>query len=234
MQAIPSEGNRLTFVAERLEGTTLSGHSDVLGGCHVDLEKVDQLLIGGAIEQAAATLAFHQWRLKPAAEPLAADQDAMPGEEGGEGSALVGKPAPDFQLELLDGKWFRLEEQKGKIVVLDFWASWCGPCLQTMPQVDKVAREYADRKVMLVAVNLEERPERIRAALDRLQLSMPVALDVDGRVAEKYGATAIPQTVVVDPQGKVARLFVGGGARFDEQLRAALEAVVSQPSEQNR
>ena len=102
-----------------------------------------------------------------------------------------------------------------------------------MPQVDKVAREFADRDVMLVAVNLEETPERIQAALARLKLDTTVALDRDGRVAEKYGATAIPQTVIIDREGKVARLFVGGGARFDEQLRTALQNVLEPRAETN-
>jgi peroxiredoxin len=95
-----------------------------------------------------------------------------------------------------------------------------------MPQVDKVAAEFADQGVELVAVNLEEKEERIQAALDRLKIKVPVALDRNGRIAEKYGASAIPQTVIVDRTGKVARLFVGGGPRFGDQLRTALQAVL--------
>jgi thiol-disulfide isomerase/thioredoxin len=231
VQAVPRTGNRLTFFAAELSGQTLLGHSEVLGACRVDLTKIDQLLIGGAIEAAASSLAFHQWKLRPAAEPL---PDPEPGAEGagGEGleSVLVGKDAPPIDLELLDGSSFRLADRRGKTVVLDFWASWCGPCLQTMPQVDQVAREFAERGVQLVAINLEETPERIKAALDRLKLETVVALDKDGRVAERYGATSIPQTVIIDREGKVARLFVGGSARFDEQLRQALRAVLDAPA----
>jgi thiol-disulfide isomerase/thioredoxin len=231
VQAVPRTGNRLTFFAAELSGQTLLGHSEVLGACRVDLTKIDQLLIGGAIEAAASSLAFHQWKLRPPAEPL---PDPEPGAEGagGEGleSVLVGKDAPPIDLELLDGSSFRLADRRGKTVVLDFWASWCGPCLQTMPQVDQVAREFAERGVQLVAINLEETPERIKAALDRLKLETVVALDKDGRVAERYGATSIPQTVIIDREGKVARLFVGGSARFDEQLRQALRAVLDAPA----
>ena len=89
-----------------------------------------------------------------------------------------------------------------------------------------MAREFADQGVELVAVNLEETADRLTAALERLKLSMPVALDLNGRVAERYGATSIPQTVIVDREGKVARLFVGGSARFDETLRQALKSVL--------
>lgn len=227
VQSLPADGNRLTFYAEQMEGWTLSGKSPLLGACRVDLQQVDQLVIGPAIEQSAASLAFHQWKLRNAPDPLEApDGDGGGGSEGLE-SILVGKPAPEFELDLLTGEKFRLADQKGKIIVLDFWASWCGPCLQAMPQVDSVATEYADRGVKLVAVNLEETPAKVQAALERLKLETTVALDRNGRIAEKYGATAIPQTVIIDRDGLVARLFVGGGARFDDQLRAALDSVLA-------
>lgn len=220
-----SGNNRLTFFAEQLDGSILSGKSDLLGACRVDLRQIDQLLIGAAIERDAATLAFHQWKLKAAPEPM------VPSEGGGDDSdgrdaALVGKPAPEIELDMLDGSRFQLSKMQNKVIILDFWASWCGPCLQVMPQVDKVAAEFADQGVELVAVNLEEKEERIQAALDRLKIKVPVALDRNGRIAEKYGASAIPQTVIVDRTGKVARLFVGGGPRFGEQLRTALQAVL--------
>ena len=231
VQAVPQGGNRLTFFAQQLSGKTLSGQSEVLGACRVELDKIDHLLVGDAIDEAAATLAFHRWKLRPAPEPLPdPEPGSAPDDSAGMESVLVGKAAPPIDLELLGAnKRFRLEDYKNKIVVLDFWASWCGPCLQVMPQVDAVSREFAAEGVHLVAINLEETPERIKTALEKLNLETAVALDKDGRVAERYGATAIPQTVIIDREGKVARLFVGGGARFDEQLRQALNAVLAQP-----
>jgi len=238
VQAIQSDGNRLTFFAEKFEaGTeTLCGRSELLGACRVDVPRIDELIFGSAIEEVAATLAFHQWKLKQAAEPLETPDEGEGGDGGAEGleSALVGKPAPEFQLEMLDGSKFNLVDHRNKVLILDFWASWCGPCLQVMPQVDKVAAEFAEQGVKLVAINLEETPDRVKAALERLQLHMPVALDRNGRVAEKYGATSIPQTVIIGPDGKVARLFVGASARFDEQLRTALRSVLSDKDEKQQ
>ncbi|HEY4313178.1 MAG TPA: TlpA disulfide reductase family protein [Pirellulales bacterium] len=228
VQALQGDGNRLTFYATRFAGSVLSGTSELLGNCHVDVGTIDELLIGTTIEEAAAALVFHQWKLTPALEPLAnPDGEGEGGEATGLDSPLVGKAAPDFQLDMLDGPRFVLAEQRNSVMVLDFWASWCGPCRQAMPQVDKVTREFADQGVKLVAVNLSETPEQIRTALEQLQISVPVALDRQGRVAEQYGATAIPQTVIVARDGTVARLFVGGGNHFEEQLRAALRNVLN-------
>src|SRR4029077_7944685 len=142
--------------------------------------------------------AYQQWKLKDAPEPREAggeDGQSPTGRTPGTASALVGKPAPVFELELLGGSKFRLAEHKGKVVVLDFWATWCGPCLQAMPQVDRVTQEFRDQDVRLIAVNLEETPKQITAMLERQKMNLTVALDREGRVAEKYKASAIPQTV---------------------------------------
>ena len=231
VQAVRNDGIRLTFDAIEVAHSTVSGKSIVLGPCQVNLREVDQLLIGDGIEKAAAALAYQQWKLKDAPEPKAsqeADGTSPSGRAPGTESALVGKPAPDFELELLGGAKFRLAQNKGKVVVLDFWATWCGPCLQAMPQVEKVAGEFRDRGVQLIAVNLQEQPKQIKAMLERHKLSPTVALDIDGSVAEKYAANAIPQTVIIKGDGTVARLFVGGGPHLGEQLREALAAVLKE------
>jgi thiol-disulfide isomerase/thioredoxin len=228
VQAVRTDGIRLTFSAERFADGTLSGKSDVLGDCKVRLQDLDQLLIGGSVEKEATQLAYQQWKLQNAPEPKSAQADGGGSPDGNAGteSALVGKPAPDFELELLGGKKFHLAENKGKVIVLDFWATWCGPCLQAMPQIDSVTHEFADKGVQLIAVNLQETPAKISAMLERQKLSPTVALDRDGVVAAKYAANAIPQTVVIDREGKITRLFIGGGPKLGDQLREALQSLM--------
>jgi peroxiredoxin len=95
-----------------------------------------------------------------------------------------------------------------------------------MPLVEAVTREFADKGVELLAVNLEEPQDKVKATLDRQKLAVPVALDRDGVAAGRYAVTSIPQVVVIDRDGKVARLFIGGGKETADGLRSALQALL--------
>lgn len=225
VQAVRGDGNRLTFIAEKADLQQISGKSEVLGACRADLADVDQLLFGTQIEESAALLAYHAWRLHHAAEPRFVQAEAEGGGNTPTGidSPLIGQAGFPFRLDTLDGKKFNLAEHKGKIVVLDFWATWCGPCIESLPLVESTVQGFADRQVELVAVNLEEQPERIKATLERNKLKVNVALDRDGVAAARYAVSAIPQTVVIDREGKIVRLFVGGGKKTAEALKTALQ-----------
>jgi thiol-disulfide isomerase/thioredoxin len=229
VQAIRSDGVRLTFVPRECTGTILTGASQLLGACRVELNSVDALILGPTIDSLADEQAFQDWQLSDAPEPryvLDAAQSAGSAAPAAAKSGLVGKPAPDFQLELLEGGEFRLSEQKGRIVVLDFWASWCGPCMQSMPQVDAVVSEFAEQRVTLVAVNMQEDRAAVTSALERLKIKPTVVLDIDGAAAGHYQVTAIPQTVIVGADGNVAHLFIGAGADFPAQLRTAISGLL--------
>ncbi len=226
VQTIRPNGDRLTFVAEKADAKHISGRSEILGPCRVELPEVDQVLFGSFIEQSAALLAYQRWKLHHAPDPryvLAEGAVGATGAVPGAESPLVGQQAHTFQLDMLDGTQFNLAGRKGRIQVLDFWATWCGPCMQTMPLVDEVVRGFADKQVDLVAINLEEQPQAIKSMLERHKLKVPVALDRDGVVAARYAVTAIPQTVVIDKEGKIVRLFVGGGKNTAEALRKVLQ-----------
>jgi peroxiredoxin len=229
IQTLIRRKDRLTFFATKVEEASLiSGTSDILSECRSQIAEVDQLLFGDYIEQAAAQLAYHRWKLHYATEPkfvMAGEGDTAP--ITGTESPLVGQPAPDFKLADLSGDNFQLTEHRGEVIVLDFWATWCSPCLQTMPLVDEIIREFPDQKVRLLAVNMEEQPAEIKSTLERHKLDVPVILDIDGVAAARYSVTSIPQTVVIDRDGNVARLFIGGGPKLAEPLRQALQELTA-------
>jgi thiol-disulfide isomerase/thioredoxin len=233
IQTLERRKDRLTFLANKVEDSQITGNSDILGECHSEIADCDQLLFGDYIEQAAAKLAYHRWKLHYATEPkfvLAGDNDAGGAPITGTESPLVGHPAPDFKLADLSGDNFQLAEHRGEIIVLDFWATWCSPCLQTMPLIHEIVREFPDQKVRLLAVNMEEQPAEIKSTLERHKLDVPVILDIDGVAAARYAVTSIPQTVVIDREGNVSRLFIGGGPKLAEPLRQALIELTSPPS----
>lgn len=131
-----------------------------------------------------------------------------------------GEMAPDFTLSGLDGKPVALSKLRGKVVVLDFWATWCGPCRRWLPIVAKVARETAAKGVKVYAVNVRETPAQVKAFLKGAGVVIPVLLDKDGAIGNAYGAASIPLTVIVGRDGKIVKTLLGLHAESD--LRAAL------------
>ncbi|HEX4132881.1 MAG TPA: redoxin family protein [Pirellulales bacterium] len=183
------------------------------------------------------TIDFKDWNL---AAKLPDDAFAFKAPEGAEkvdslfGRAepephpLQDKPAPEFDLKLLAGGSARLADHKGKdVVILDFWATWCGPCVQALPTIAEVAAEYKKKGVAFYAVNLEEDADAVREFLKEHKLDVPVALDSDGKVGAAYGAQAIPQTVIIDKQGTVAVVHVGLSPDLKAELSGELDAVLA-------
>ncbi|WP_390174041.1 TlpA family protein disulfide reductase [Rhodopirellula sallentina] len=205
---------------ERLRDSILSGKHPLLGKTQLKLGDVNELLIGIDIRENEPEQPYSLWSLKDAPEPIIPDPGG--GTNAGASSSLVGKQAPEFELDLLEGGHFSLADQRGQVVVLDFWATWCGPCLQAMPMIEGVVSDFEGDDVRLVAVNLQESSDTIRETLERLKISPDVVLDIDGVAAARYQANAIPQTVVIDRAGVIRRLYVGGGPKLGEQLREAI------------
>ena len=230
VHAIDSKGGSLTFVPTQLQDGNLKGASELLGNCNVAIRDLNSILLGPDVAIRALDLQKESWKLSLARNPRVFDEQAA-GDSGAvptsQRSPLVSKPAPDFSLGDLQNNVFTLSEHKGRVIVLDFWASWCGPCMQTMPQVDRIVSEVGNGQVELVAVNLQETAERARSAMQRLKIAPRVVLDVDGEVAQFYDAQAIPQTVIIDRTGVVRHLFVGGGGKFTANFTEALKATLA-------
>lgn len=144
-------------------------------------------------------------------------------------SALLGKAAPDFTLDLLDGGKVQLRRHKGKeIVILDFWATWCGPCRKAMPVLAEVAATYKDKSVVLYAVDLAEPPSKVRSFLEQNKLTqLSVALDKESKVGEDYGVNGIPHTVVIGKDGTVQAVHVGLLPNLKAKLSGELDALLA-------
>lgn len=148
------------------------------------------------------------------------------GEEEGP-SPLLGKSAPDIDLRLLEKGNFRLKEHRNShVVMLDFWATWCPPCVRELPILAEVAKEYKDKGVVFCAVNVQEEPKEIRDFLEEKQLDLPVALDSAGKVGKAYNANAIPLLVLVDKKGIVQSVHVGFAPDIKKILKKELDTLL--------
>ncbi len=168
-----------------------------------------------------ATLPDDTFQFTP---PSDATQETAPGRPQ---HSLEGKAAPEFTLPLLDGGSMTLEQHHGEdIVILDFWASWCGPCRRGLPIVVSVANRFKDDNVVLYAVNLRETPEQARAFLKQNDLDMTVAMDRNGTVAAQYGVSAIPRLILIGRDGLVKSVHAGMSPQLERQLADELGALI--------
>lgn len=145
-----------------------------------------------------------------------------------EASVHQGQRAPEFNLPALGGSRVSLRRLAGKVVLIDFWASWCEPCKQELPELQKLQQEYAAKGVVIVAVNLDQRRENAEQLSRRLGLTLTVALDPDGSVASTYDPPKMPSSYVVDRGGVVRFVHAGFDGRGDiAKLRGELDSLLA-------
>ena len=120
--------------------------------------------------------------------------------------------APDFLLYDLEGKPVSLSDFHGKPVILNFWATWCGPCVYEMPFLQQVYEEWSTEELVLLIVNIGESSSQVEGFLERYELSLPILLDIDKEVARKYYVRGIPTTFFIDKDGIVQAVKVGAFA----------------------
>jgi thiol-disulfide isomerase/thioredoxin len=141
---------------------------------------------------------------------------------------LLGRPAADFNLRNLDGEEIHLSALKGRVVLLDFWATWCGPCRVTMPRLNSLFKKFRKQDVVILGIDMNENEQTVRAFVRKNRFEYPILLVPKGDpVVENYSARAIPTLVLIDKNGVVADYKVGYGNETEEMLRADLVRLLS-------
>jgi len=121
----------------------------------------------------------------------------------------VGNLAPDFQLQNLDGQAVSLGNLRGKPVLINFWATWCGPCRSEMPYIQEIYEEWSDKGLVLLAINIGESSSKVEEFRQSYNLSFTVLLDTKQNVAQKYNIQYIPTTFFVDKDGIIQDKVIG-------------------------
>lgn len=146
---------------------------------------------------------------------------------GAVAATAVGANAPDFTLKTLNGPNLRLQEQRGKVVLVNFWATWCGPCRKEMPHLNRIAAKYKSAGLVLLGVNVDDDVRKAAEVAEKLNVNFPVLLDTDKSVSKLYDLNAMPSTMVIDRSGKVRFLHRGyqDGYEdtYDQQIRELLK-----------
>ena len=133
--------------------------------------------------------------------------------------------APDFALPQFGGATLRLSDLRGRVVVMDFWATWCGPCRSALPSMEAMFRKYRDRGVTILLINEGESPEQITKWASQ-RYTAPILLD-PGAVGELYRVRGIPQMFVVNQEGKIVYLHGGYGGGLERSLKLIFEELLA-------
>lgn len=138
----------------------------------------------------------------------------------------VKQDAPDFTLKTLKGSNLRLEEYRGQVVLLNFWASWCGPCRQEMPILDRIHQRYEDTGFAVLGVNVEGEAAPAQKIVDKTNVTFPVLIDDAQAISELYKLEAMPSTVVIDRNGVIRYIHrgykPGDEAKYVEVVKALI------------
>ncbi len=204
------------------------------------------MFFGGKNIEVKSATTFDQWRVEPVFEaadfsfnpPEGAEKvdsllvalQAGPGKGGGPRRPalhpMVGFKGPPVQLVGLDGTRFDSTQASGKVVVLDFWATWCPPCREGLPVMARIGSDYAEKGVVFRAVNVKEEGSVVRQFLEEAKLDLPVVLDETGKTSADYRVDGIPQTVIIGGDGLVQAVHVGFDGETEAKLRQQLDALL--------
>ncbi len=151
-------------------------------------------------------------------------------QQGGGGAIRIGQIAPDFAIKDPGGKEVKLSDHRGKLVFLNFWASWCAPCAQEMPDLETMNKAFKDRKFQMMAVSTDADPRDAIKFYDERKLTLPWFSDPGRRVADKYHVNVYPETFIIDRNGHVLKHYPGPvNTRIIAQIEAYLKEQEAAP-----
>jgi len=161
----------------------------------------------------------------------AATQVLDPFEKAGVVELKEGQPAPGFTLLTLDGGRASLTDHRDKLVVLNFWATWCQPCTVEMPSLEALWRRYRDRGLIVVGVCVDRGAPKalLEPYVRNLKLTFPILLDPDSKTSDRWRVTALPATFLVRPGGEVAGMAMGAREWNSDEMRALVERLLPHP-----
>jgi peroxiredoxin len=134
--------------------------------------------------------------------------------------------APDFTLKSKENGNIRLSEQRGNIVLVNFWASWCGPCREELPEMETLYQEYQDLGFEILAVNVDDEASKADVLLDDIEVSFPVLYDTSGEVSKLYDVSAMPTTVMIDRDGNQRLVHLGYRAGDEKKYEKAIKILM--------
>ena len=117
--------------------------------------------------------------------------------------------APDFNITLFDGGDFQLSAQKGKVVAINFFASWCVSCGEETPVIEKVSHQYASQTVVFLAIAVDDTEKKAKAFMNKMGMTIPAGLDKTGKIKDDYGIYGMPTTFFIDKNGKISYFHAG-------------------------
>jgi thiol-disulfide isomerase/thioredoxin len=134
--------------------------------------------------------------------------------------------APEFSLPDPAGRTIRLKEHRGRFVFLNFFATWCGPCRQEMPAIERLHQAYGKKGLAVLAIDLQESPKEVARFVAELGLTFPAAIDADGSVSHEYAVRGLPVTFLVDRQGRILWRAVGSREWDSQSMRKYFGALL--------
>ncbi|NQX47877.1 redoxin domain-containing protein [Paenibacillus tritici] len=139
------------------------------------------------------------------------------------GRLAVGAPAPDFEAVTWKGEKVRLSDYKGRVVLLNFWATWCKPCMQEMPLLNEI-HESSETQIATLFINAGESKGTVSKYMEQQDFSFPVIIDVTGKISASYGVAALPSTYIINTEGDIQKIVLGEIADFKELQQWLVEA----------